>query len=66
MFINFAKDQTDLLDDELPVQGSSKKKSSFKKSEYGRQVVLDALMKEILKFLFKKKTSLMYTLDCVN
>ncbi|XP_078319655.1 phospholipid-transporting ATPase ABCA1-like isoform X1 [Crassostrea virginica] len=34
VFINFAKDQTDLLDDELPVQGSSKKKSSFKKSVY--------------------------------
>lgn len=34
VFINFAKDQTDLLDDELPAQSSRKKSSSFKKSVY--------------------------------
>lgn len=34
MFINFAKDQTDLLDDELPAQSSRKKSSSFKKSMF--------------------------------
>lgn len=34
MFINFAKDQTDLLDDELPSQPSKKKSSSFKKSMF--------------------------------
>lgn len=34
VFINFAKDQTDLLDDELPSQPSKKKSSSFKKSMF--------------------------------
>nr|XP_034311883.1 phospholipid-transporting ATPase ABCA1-like [Crassostrea gigas] len=34
VFINFAKDQTDLLDDELSSQPSKKKSSSFKKSVY--------------------------------
>ena len=49
------------MDDELPVQGSSKKKSSFKKSEYSRQVVLNELMKGILKD--PKKTRYSY-LEC--